>query len=365
MVDAGGEPFSSLRSHGRSAAAAATTGSVNEGGTSKASSADGEDCIAEGSVAPDEHRTQPWSNVEGVVSRRGDGPYSMQQQQQQQQQQQTLSSNSIGVEESAGKSSTTAASPLGQLTGDATVAPLPDAGSGDVRNTARGRPNDASSDADALMGSKTAVKRREPAEAAIAKTETPPTGGLSAAPAPLVAVEAGTAKRTLESAISTHEGVAFAPHDREAAGAAAEEALSVGSLPSSAEEGREGASRGSAAADNAGAATRGDEETSARRGSERREERRDGRKSRKHKHKHKRSHRRRDGGNDEGGGGGKTRRRRSKDHGLFGAVGSTSVTGALAPLKRIPPPSLSHAQRGTLVSSEGDETGDGSFGGGG
>lgn len=350
MVDSGGEPLSSARSHGRSAEAVATAGPAEEGCTNKAPSADGKDCIAVGSAAPEEQPpTQPRSNLEGGVSCRGDDRSSMQQQQQLQRQQ-SLSSNGIGVEGSYDKS-VAAATPLDNLRGVAAVAPPPD-GASDVRNTSPGRRNDASSARDALRGSETAVERQDPAEIDTAKADIPPTVELSAAPAPLVAVDAGTTKQVaLKSAKRKNEG-AFVPQEREVVA----EALSVGSMPSSAVEGREDASRGSAAADNAGAVMSGEEETSARRGSERSGERKGGHKSRKHrhkhKHKHKRSHRHRDGDSDGGGGVGKTRRRRSKDH-------------ALAPLKRIPPPSLSYAQKSASVASEGDEAGDGSFGGGG
>ena len=114
----------------------------------------------------------------------------------------------------------------------------------------------------------------------------------------------------------------------------------------------------------------GEESASKRHGSGRSDGRSGGgRKSHKRK-KHKRSHHRphRDKGSDEGGVSGKSRRRRSRDHGLLGSAGGPTIT-ALAPLKRIPPPSSSLAQRATHhgdgPAGEAPSGGDGGGGGGG
>lgn len=120
--------------------------------------------------------------------------------------------------------------------------------------------------------------------------------------------------------------------------------FSVRSMPSSVGEERE--DEGMGGGTDAEPVLSGEESTSKRH--------RDGKsggrsgKRKSHKHKHKRSHRHREKSSDEGGG--KSRRRRSRDHGLLGSTGASTIT-VLAPLKRIPPPSSSSAQR---AISQGD-----------
>lgn len=134
--------------------------------------------------------------------------------------------------------------------------------------------------------------------------------------------------------------------------------FSVGSMPPSVGDEREG--RGAGGGTDAEPVLSGEESTS----KSRRSGRSSGRKA--HKHRHKRSHRHRDKSSDEGGGG-RSRRRRSRDHGGLGSTGASTNT-ALAPLKRIPPPSLASAQRGIgqgdgpvgeASASDGDDGGGG------
>lgn len=138
--------------------------------------------------------------------------------------------------------------------------------------------------------------------------------------------------------------------------------LSVGSMPSVGEEKGEGGMGDGIDVD---PVLSGEESTSKRHRSGRSEGKSSSRKS--HKHKHKRSHRHRDKSSDEGGS--KSHRRRSRDHGLAGGT-SASTIAALAPLKRIPPPSSSLARRAIHegagpVEEPSSRTGGGNGGGGG
>lgn len=114
--------------------------------------------------------------------------------------------------------------------------------------------------------------------------------------------------------------------------------LSVGSMPSSVGEEKEDGDMDSG--NDAEPVLSGEEPTSKKHRRERNDGRSGGRKS--HKHKHKRSRRHRDKSSDEGAS--KSRRRRSKDHGVLESTSASTIT-ALAPLKRIPPPLSSSAQR--------------------
>eukprot|EP00903_Cladosiphon_okamuranus_P013824 g12865.t1 len=118
----------------------------------------------------------------------------------------------------------------------------------------------------------------------------------------------------------------------------------VGSMPSSVGDNERGDGGTDGGTDAAGPRLSGDESTR----NKHRSDRSSGRRS--HKHKHKRSHRHRGKSSDEGGGK-KSRRRRSRDDGILGSSTSASTITTLAPLKRIPPPSLSSAQR---TISQGD-----------
>lgn len=169
-------------------------------------------------------------------------------------------------------------------------------------------------------------------------------------PAAVTPVEDGS------SSISPHRNREKQPSD----------VFSVGSMPSSVGDVREDGDTGGGT-HATGPVLSGEEST----GKRHRGDRSSGRRS--HKHKHKRSHRHRDKSSDEGAGK-KSRRRRSRDHGFPGSSTSASTITALAPLKRIPPPSLSSAQRaisqgdGPAVEeapSGGDDGGRGGGGGGG
>eukprot|EP00752_Nemacystus_decipiens_P006293 g5673.t1 len=143
------------------------------------------------------------------------------------------------------------------------------------------------------------------------------------------------------------------------------DAFSVRSAPTSAGEEKEGG--GMDAGSDAGPILSG-EESATKRHRSGKGEGRSGRRKSHSRRKHKRSHRHRDKDSDKEGAG-KSRRRRSRDHGLHGSAGGPTIT-ALAPLKRIPPPSSSLAQRGThqqgdgqVAEAAGDDGGGGDGGG--
>lgn len=359
----GAEPVSSSRSHGRSAAAATATGSAQGAGTNKVPHYDhGEGRIAKGSAMPEEHSraVQARSNLVGGVSVR-EGHQSPSEQQQPVFRGGLSSSRNDDEYEHHNANTVAASTSVDPSTDTAAVvgaAPPPERGRG-TQNNPPSKRNDISSALDAFVGSEVvAIERQKIAGDAPPKAGAPPTSELSAAPAPLVTADAvGETEQQRKSAKISEDTLDRLERDKTPG-----DFLSGESLPRSIDVGRDVESRGSSAV-GVGAAMSGGEETSSKRGgNERSEEKRGGHKSRKHKHK--RAHDRRKGTSDDeagdggrkprrrrskdrgdgGGAGGKPRRRHSKDHGLLGAAGSPTIT-ALAPLKRIPPPSLSVAQR--------------------